>query len=1167
MALQFIIGRAGAGKTYTLIKEMIDKSQEMPQKKFVAVVPEQYSMETQKEILSQHPKHGCFNIEVTSLTRLAYTVFEEQGITELNVMNDLGKAFVIRKVLEDCKEQLKVYKSKASMMGFTEKVKSVISELRQYNIGENELLKMCEQTDEYPFLRVKLEDINVINNAFNNYIKDKAITGEELLTLMCQYIPKSDFVKNTYFYFDSFTGFTLVQYQVLEQIIRYSPMVMMSVTLPEYEESFRGFEPYELFALSKETIVRTRELAVRNSIDILPNIVIDLESDSVQKEKSRLGRIDEALSFVEAHIFQDKVSTSTHVSGGESKEKYTKETEAVKVCALSNPKAEAEYVAGEISRLIKNKQYRFNDFAVIAGDIEGYYKYIRQAFIKYDIPCFIDHKEDVLSNKYVDGILAALDVIDKDFSHQAVMRFLRLKFMELDEKECDIFENYILKSGRRGYKSYTRAWERVYKFMEDNHLTIVNKIRKEIVDGFEGLRKVLVNRKSTILDKTKALYQFTSKHNMQEKIEKDIMYFKTNQLTALEKEYSQISQSVIDVFDRLVSLMRDEVISNREYIDILQAGLSQIKIGIIPPGIDTVMVGNIERTRLKDTKKILFFVGMNDGIVPNTSSGGGMITDSERDVLSTKNFELAPTTRDNIFKQRIYLYSLFAKPLEQIVLCYSQTGADGTSLRKSYIIGTLLNMFPKVKEEHIHQIEMSPEHITNKRVALQYISENINAFRNFSTEEKEEGDIPYNGDNQLFTYLSNILYSGDDTEKFMKLIVDAGFYNNEKERLLDELARKLYGLPGNIGITRLEGYAKCAYSQFLSAGLKLREREKFSIQAYDIGNLYHQSIQKYFEIAGSEKIDWEEITEEKNYEMISTAVDKVLKDYDNEALEGSARNAFITSQVREIATKTVKVLIHHIRSGKFEPAEYEISLEHGIVDRIDTYETDDKLYVKIIDYKSGKVAFDITKAYHGIQMQLLVYMNDAINYEKKKSGKEVLPAAGLYFNIKDPFVQMSNVNNIVENFRQLHPDDERSDDEILNALVFEKQLPEFQMSGIVNTEEPVITAVDEVFEEGNKSHIVKLTKKKDGAPDSHSQALDQETYIKLIKYVSNKADEMKEQLFGGNIHLNPVEDACRYCAYKGICRFDKSLGDNYRELEKVTYKDIGELLKEMEESN
>ena len=135
-------------------------------------------------------------------------------------------------------------------------------------------------------------------------------------------------------------------------------------------------------------------------------------------------------------------------------------------------------------------------------------------------------------------------------------------------------------------------------------------------------------------------------------------------------------EAVIAVLDRLVSLMSDEIISNKEYADILEAGFAQIKIGIIPPGIDTVMVGNIERTRLKDTKKILFFVGINDGIVPNTSSGGGIITDSERDILKENEYVLAPTTRDNIFKQRIYLYSLFAKPLEKIVMCYSNTGTN-----------------------------------------------------------------------------------------------------------------------------------------------------------------------------------------------------------------------------------------------------------------------------------------------------------------------------------------------------------------------------------------------------------------------------------------------------------------------------------------------------------
>ncbi len=1139
MALQFIFGPAGAGKTHRLIKDMIDKSMEMEDKHFVAVVPEQYSMETQKEILDMHPNHGCFNIEVTSLTRLAYAVFEEQGVTDINVMDDLSKTLVIRKVLEECKDSLLVYKGKTSMMGFTEKVKTVISEFRQYNIGQEQLDSICESVDDYPVLKMKFQDLSIINDGFNRYIKDKAITSEDLLTLLCGYINKSDYIKNTYFYFDSFTGFTPVQYKVLEQIMKYCPGMEMTITLPVSQVDFKGYSPYELFYLSKETVVKLREIAIKNSVDILKDKVIDFDKDIEYKEKSRLGRISEPLKFIEKNIFRDAV-----------KEHYEKENDNVQICALNNPKSECEYVASTIAGLIKNEGYRFNDFAVIAADIEGYHKYISQAFEMYEIPCFIDHKEDVLSNKYVDGILAAIDVINRNFSIQSVMRFLRQNFMDIDREECDIFENYILKSNRRGYSSYTKQWEVTYKFMEENHINIVNDVRNKIVDGFKDFKAEFTKKGATVYDKTKAVFMFMEKHNVQEKINQDIKQFEQMKMEVAVKEYSQIMEAVIAVLDRLVSLMSDEIISNKEYADILEAGFAQIKIGIIPPGIDTVMVGNIERTRLKDAKKILFFVGINDGIVPNTSSGGGIITDSERDILKENEYVLAPTTRDNIFKQRIYLYSLFAKPLEKIVMCYSNTGTDGRTIRKSYVIGVIQNLFPNLRIKNINQIEIKPEEITNKNVALQYLAESINNYRINDNES------------DFSSYLSSILFHDNDTEKYMYMILDGGFYNSNTIRSIENYARQLYGIPGNIGITRLEAYAKCAYSQFLAYGLKLQEREQFSIQAYDIGNLFHQSIQKFFQTVNDRKISWKDITDAQNQEIINQAVDEVLEGYENEALEGSARNVFITNQVKEISQKTAKVLVSHIKSGKFKPAEYEIPLKHGVVDRIDTYETDDKMYVKVIDYKSGNVIFDITKAYYGIQMQLLVYINDAVDFEQKKTKKQVLPAAGLYFNIKDPYVNIQNAHDIVKNYRDVHKDNDESDSEIIKNAVFNTQLAEYQMTGIVSNENEIVTAVDSALEDSKKSQIVKLTRKNDGTPDSNSQVLDQDTYMRFIKHVSKKAEQLKDQLFNGEIDVNPIEGACTYCAYKDICKFDPSLGDEYRNLENVTYKNINDFLQE-----
>lgn len=438
MSLQFIIGRAGSGKSTLLYKNLIDTSMNNPDKNILAVVPEQFSMETQKQILTmineEYGLGGSFNIEVTSLNRLAYLIFEEQGIINYKVMDDLGKSLVIRKVLEQCKKELIIYKNKTAMPGFVEKVKSVLSELKQYYISDTDMDNMLDLCGRRPALYHKLKDILVIRKAFDEYIQDKMITTEDVLDIFCKYVGQSEIIKNTYFYFDSFTGFTPIQYKVLELLMKYSKGVMVSITLPENEKDFTTFNKYELFSLSKETIAKLKTLAKRNNVNINETLIAG-EGKVPYRIKN-----NKALCHIEENIFRNKKLEKT--------ENYN---DAIEIYSLPNPRSEVVFVVAKISDLIVNKNYRYNDIAIITGDMANYYIYLEEELKKYDIPAFIDHKRDISSNPFVDGIIAVLDVIAMDFSYDAVMRMLRLNLLEINRNDIDVFENYIRRFGRRAF--------------------------------------------------------------------------------------------------------------------------------------------------------------------------------------------------------------------------------------------------------------------------------------------------------------------------------------------------------------------------------------------------------------------------------------------------------------------------------------------------------------------------------------------------------------------------------------------------------------------------------------------------------------------------------------------------------------------------------------------
>lgn len=1122
MSLQFIIGRAGAGKSYLLYQNMIEASRKDKNKNFVAVVPEQYSMEAQKEIMNMHPHKGSFNIEVTSLNRLAYTVFEEQGITSYKVMDDLGKTLVMRKVLEDCKQDLVIYKDKTSMPGFADKMKMVVSELQQYGIDAKKLQSMKKEVETRPALKHKLRDVEIINHAFHEYISEKMITSEDVLLQLCQQIPKSEYVANTYFYLDGFTGFTPIQYAVLELIIKHSAGVKVALTLPEEEQNFTTYNKFELFSLSKETISKLTEMAKQHNIKI-ENRIVAGENQNPYRIKD-----NKALCFLEENIFRNKKTES-----------FREQCESVEIHICSNPVKEVEYVASKIASLVVEEGYRYNDLAVITGDVEGYYRYVEEIFEKYSIPAFVDHKRNISANPFVEGIRAAIEIVEKDFSYESVFHMLRLGFVDIDLETIDIMENYVLQSGRRGYKSYGTQWEKVYQGMDKESLVAINMGREKVYETMKPFRMALKNGK-TVADYTKAVYDFVLSQNMQEKINEYAEMFRVGNQQSQQREYEQTYATIISVLDRIYALMGEETISLKDYKQILQAGFESVKVGIIPPGLDTVMVGDIERTRLKDTKKMIFFIGVNDGIIPGDGVSGGIITDSDREFLENKNYILAPTARENVFKQKFYLYSLMAKPTEKIIMSYSKSAPDGSVRRKSYLISNIQKLFKNISVADEETRESSFSDFTNKNAALCYLADHIYEYR-------------LKSENKLFEQISSILLKDDTCKKTIELMTKGAFYSNDKGILHKEIARKLYGVKDNIGVTRLEKYAACAYSQFLKNGLRLGDRKKYEIAAFDIGNLYHDTINRFFVRVENDDIAWGKLTKDQSHKIVEDCVDKVMEEYENDALEGSARNLFIKEKVRETALKTTDILVKHIHSGKFVPAEYEVRVGQDRIDRVDVLNKENEIYVKVIDYKSGEKTFSISDTFLGLQIQLMVYLKDAMTYEKKKHQEcNVLPAGGFYFHIHDPYVAKPDFEKVIRDYRKENPDSKLSDDEIKVMEIDKLRYKSYKMSGMVNADKDIIEAMDEsLITNTGSSDILPVQTTKNGI-GARSVVMDSDNYKRFIDHVSDVAENFKKEIFDGQIAMNPMEGACEYCPYGSVCGFDRKLGDRYREKEKLS---------------
>ena len=611
MALQFIFGNPGSGKSHYLYEHIIRESMKHPDINYIILVPEQFTMQTQKELVLRHPRHGIMNIDVLSFARLAFRVLEETGNGSREILDDEGKNLILRRLAGKKEDSLKVLKGNIKKPGYISEVKSVISELTQYNISPDGMDDMITEADESSYLAWKLKDIQVMYQAFEEYLADKYITKEEILDILCNVMDKSRMLKDSVIALDGFTGFTPLQNKVLGEMLHHCQKVMITVTMDKREDPYVMKDKYQLFALSKQMVTSLVKIAGEEK-------VLVEEPVCLYQEPIWRFRNAPALAFLEKELFR--------YSGRTYREKQSN----VRVYAAANPRMEVECAAQRIRFLIRKKEYRYREIAVIASDMNLYADEIEKTFREYEIPVFMDYKRNVLLNSFVEYIRSLLAMAEQNFSAESVFRFLRTDLVGFTGEELDLLENYVLALGIRGYKKWQEKWIRRAKDTTEEDLEVLNHLRVRFVEKTEDLVFVLKQRQKTVRDVTLAICEFLEKEEIQKQVKVLENQFTEAGELALAKEYAQIYRVVMELFDKFVSLLGDERIALKEYRELLDAGMEEARIGVIPPSLDEVMAGDIERTRLKDIRALIL-LGVNDSLIPGNASAGGLISDRDRE--------------------------------------------------------------------------------------------------------------------------------------------------------------------------------------------------------------------------------------------------------------------------------------------------------------------------------------------------------------------------------------------------------------------------------------------------------------------------------------------------------------------------------------------------------
>ncbi len=1097
MSLKFIFGPSGSGKSQFLYNRIVEESEAHPERQFIVLVPEQFTMQTQKDLVAAHPAHGIMNIDVLSFARLAYRVFEETGGGQLPVLDDEGKNLVLRKIAGDFEGELKVLRGNMKKPGYISEVKSVISEFTQYDVGEEEICRVMETAGEDSNLSCKLEDILKLYLGFSEYLDKKYITKEELLDVLSREIGKSEILKDSTVALDGFTGFTPVQNRLLRELMRCCREVVVTVIMDERENPFSYRSPYQLFALSKHMVSSLSDIAKEEKIAV--------EEPEYLYGKPVRFEGNDALSFLERNIFR---------CGWEA---FGREQEAVSVRGARNPREEAFAAAGEIRALVRERKYRFRDIGVIASDMDVYGDYLEEAFAAYDIPAFMDHKRSILLNSFVEYVRSLLNMAEQGFTYESVFRFLRTGLSGIDYEDTCVLENYVIGLGIKGYKKWQCRWERLLKGMDAEDLRRLNRLRTQFVEKVDGFVFVLKQRQKTVRDITEALYEFMVREELQLKLKRQEEMFLAEGELALAKEYAQVYRILMELLDKFVELLGDEAVSLKEYGKLLDAGLSEARVGVIPPSVDQLVAGDVQRTRLKDIKALIF-IGANDAYLPGALLRTGLLSERDRERFQKEKISLAPGGKEQAYIQKFYLYMNLTKPSERLSVYFSKVSPEGKSMRPSYLIQEIRRLYPLLAVSDEEGRPLRDRELTED-MGMDLL---IKGFQGRELMDR--------GWQELYAW-----YLRDPRlkERAERLLL-AGYYSRPSDGLTREVAERLYGKDFEDSITRIERFSACAFAHFLTYGLNLREREEYEFQAVDLGIICHSALEAFSKRLQRENIGWTELSDELRRQYIDESVEEAAADYGNLVLSSSERNAYMVVRMKRMLERTVWALAKQLSAGDFEPAAYELRFKNGKIDRIDTCEDGDKVYVKVMDYKTGSRAFDVVALYHGLQLQLMVYMDAALGeQERRHPGMEAVPAGVFYYRLSDPVVDKGEEDTEAAVLKELKPD------------------------GLINLQDEVLEHLDRRRE--GESLAVPIKYNKNGSLSKTSKAVPEEEFRLMMGHALKKIETAHQEILMGETVAAPyrrgTESGCDYCGYRHVCGFDLKV-PGYR------YRDIGKMSKE-----
>ncbi|MBA1434989.1 PD-(D/E)XK nuclease family protein, partial [Bombilactobacillus bombi] len=1020
MNLKFILGKAQNDKQGALLADLKHKLTQNPQDQFVWIVPNHLKFEGEVHILKslteQSQIFATNQVQVFSFSRLAWYFLRNDPVYQTPQLTATTQAMILAKIVQQLAAQLHLYKGEASRPGFIVTLQEQINELINGNISSERLQQLASQAQDVGDLTIKLSDLQLIYQAYQEQIQDTYSNNQQLNSLLKNFLETDEKQNHFHYFVSDFSQFNSQEMAILQAMISHAASVEISLTL---DHAYSIDQESIFFQRPRKTFLDLFQWARQQKIPVTTQTVSKL-------------RVSQDLAALEDFW----IAQNTNLSATTAQK--LEDASSIQIWTDTSPQKEVAAVTTYIRQLVATQGYRYRDFLVLARNLDEYRQFLEPYFFNQGISYFVDLQHSMKDHAFKDLIDSIFALFQNNLQYVDVIRFLRTELIVpasmsvTDYRQAvDLTDNYILAHGIRAHD-----WLDEAEFISDSHnsqlqaqIEQINQIKALIKSTYQKIATI-IQTPATCRQAAEQLYTLLTDL----KVFINLKDWEQQAIAAGDITLSQQPQQIVKMFaqllDEYVTIFGNEDFNAQEFLIVIDNGFDQAKYSTIPSVIDSVHISELGMVQ-SNNQLITIIMGANDADMPLVNTNHSLLSDDDLALLQPllQTDESLPETEQQLNNNEPYLHDIgFLTGKERLIFTYSSTKEQGEVRLSPYV--ELIKKHFQLTEQPLDCKQSATPQSVLRTIGSPTITLNhlLEIYRHAQDQQQQVAPWWQNIHDILFTHAAN--------KDYLNLLWSSLHYQNIPQPLTVDLSQKLYGDHLAVSISQLETFYQNPYEYFLRYGLNLQSRAEFKITPANQGTFFHevmdqtikelQSQQKTLNQLSAQELTnlsnqvIQKILAQKQYRIFSRdekfARQRMIQTVQNslEALRKQSRSAQFYPYKTEVAFGQVGAL-HNI-----EPLRYELNAQQDVVvrgriDRIDRLVSAPQDYF-VVDYKSSLHDFNFSQFYAGINLQMMTYLASLINDPSLFDGP-AFALGGFYLHLQNPIVNFEDLKGQWDNYQ------------------------------------------------------------------------------------------------------------------------------------------------------